>query len=414
LVKGSSNLTEEAALKIANNIFKIVTRSKLRDGFAVNRLLKSTDEIDLKNIIKDYTNLEEADINDLVKALVKDRKPNLPARLRRRASFDESHEEVINGYRVKFSDLLNNNTESVVGGYIHQLSGHIALARMGIKSKEDYSKILNRVIDGYSLPEVATKYKGRIGEIKRKFEIETLDTIHKNILGIPTEADITGTYATIARNIRKYNYANIFNQIGFAQLPELANVIANAGIKSFVKYIPEFKNILVRTRSGKLQNEFLDEIETLISGTGSNRLVDSVINRTDDFAGATTSIGKVEKTLDVATRITSDFSGFHIIDTFSRRLATVSAFDKLARHAVGELKLTASDIARYKNIGFTDADLQAVLKNIREKSSFVEGGLTGRKIRRLNVDQWEDQDLVNRMSLYMSRHLKRVIQEANY
>jgi len=414
LVKGSNNLTQESALKIANNIFKIVTRSKLRDGLAVNRLLKSTDEIDLKNLIKDYTDLGETEINDLVKALIKDRKPNLPARLRRRASFDESHEEVINGYRVKFSDLLNNNTEAVVGGYIHQLSGHIALARMGIKSKEDFNKILNRIIDSYNLPEVAAKYKGKTGELKKKFELDTLETIYKNILGIPTEADITGAYATVTRNIRKYNYANIFNQIGFAQIPELANIISNAGIKSFVKYIPEFKSIISRAKSGKLKNEFLDEIETLVSGTGSNRLVDSVINRTDDFAGVTTSVGKIEKTLDIASRITSDFSGFHIVDTLSRRLAAISSFDKLARHAFGDLKLTASDIARYKNIGFTDIDLQAVLKNIREKSTFVEGGLTGRKIRRLNVDQWEDQDLVNRMSLYMSRHLKRVIQEANY
>lgn len=414
LVKGSTNLTEESALKIANNIFKIVTRSKLRDGFAINRLLKSTDEVDLKNLIKDYADLSETEINDLVKALIKDRKPNLPARLRRRASFDESHEEVINGVRIKFSDLLNNNTESVVGGYIQQLSGHIALARMGIKSKEDYNKILNRIKDGYSLPEVSLKYKGAIGENKKKFELETLETIYKNIIGVPTEADVTGTYATIARNIRKYNYANIFNQIGFAQIPELANVISNAGIKSFVKYIPEFKTILSRAKTGKLKNEFIDEIETLVSGTGSNRLVDSVINRTDDLAGVTTSVGKIEKTLDVASRITSDFSGFHIIDTLSRRLATISSFDKLARHAFGELKLTTSDLARYRNIGFTDTDLQAVLKNIREKSSFVEGGLTGRKIRRLNVDQWGDQDLVNRMSLYMSRHLKRVIQEANY
>jgi hypothetical protein len=414
LRKGSDNLTEESSLKIANNIFKIVTRSKLRDGLAVNRLLKSTDENDLKNLIKDYTDLGETEINDLVKALVKDRKPSLPSRLRRRASFDESHEEVINGFRVKFSDLLNNNTESVVGGYIQQLSGHIALARIGIKSKEDFNKILNRIIDGYNLPEVSSKYKGVIGEQKKKFELDTLETIYKNILGIPTEADITGAYATVTRNIRKYNYANIFNQVGFAGIPELGNVIGNAGIKSFIKYIPEFKSIVSRAKTGKLKNEFLDEIETLVSGTGSNRLVDSVINRTDDFAGVTTSVGKIEKTLDIASRITSDFSGFHIVDTLSRRLATISSFDKLARHAFGDLKLTASDIARYKNIGFTDADLQAVLKNIREKSSFVEGGLTGRKIRRLNVDQWEDQDLVNRMSLYMSRHLKRVIQEANY
>lgn len=414
LVKGSNNLNPESALKLANNIFKIVTRSKLRDGFAVNRLLRSTDETDLKNIIKDYTTLDEVDVNDLVKVLIKDVKPNLPARLRRRASFDETHEETINGFKIKFSDFLNNNTESVVGGYIHQLSGHIAFARVGIKSKEDYNKIINKIIDSYNLPEVASKYKGRIGEQKKKFELDTLDTIYKNIIGIPTEADITGGFATVARNIRKYNYANIFNQVGFAQIPELGNVIAISGIRSFVKYIPEFKNILTRAKDGKLKNEFLDEIETLISGTGSNRLVDSVINRTDDFSGLTTSVGKIEKTLDIATRITSDFSGFHIVDSLSRRLATISSFDKLARHATGQLKLTKSDMARYRNIGFTDADLQSVLKNIKENSSFVEGGLTGRKIRRLNVDQWKDQDLVNRMSLYMSRHLKRVIQEANY
>lgn len=414
LVKGSNNLNPESALKLANNIFKIITRSKLRDGFAINRLLRSTDETDLKNIIKDYTNLDDADINDLVKVLIKDKKPNLPARLRRRASFDETHEEIINGFRIRFSDLLNNNTESVVGSYIHQLSGHIALARSGIKSKEDYNKILNKIIDSYNQQGVANKYQGKLGEIKKKFELDTLDTIYKNIIGVPTESDITGGFATVARNVRKYNYANIFNQVGFAQIPELGNVIAVSGIRSFIKYIPEFKNILTRAKDGKLKNEFLDEIETLISGTGSNRLVDSVINRTDDFSGLTTSVGKIEKTLDIATRITSDFSGFHVIDSLSRRLATISSFDKLARHAVGQLKLTSSDIARYKNIGFTDADLQAVLKNIREKSSFVEGGLTGRKIRRLNVDQWDDQDLVNRMSLYMSRHLKRVIQEANY
>jgi hypothetical protein len=128
----------------------------------------------------------------------------------------------------------------------------------------------------------------------------------------------------------------------------------------------------------------------------------------------TTKVGKVEKTLDVATRITSDFSGFHAVDTFSRRLAAITSFDKLARHATGQLKLKPSDIRRYKNIGFSEDELQSVFKNIRQNSSFIKGGLTGRKIRRLNVDQWKDQDLVNKMSLYMNRHLRRVIQENNY
>ena len=171
---------------------------------------------------------------------------------------------------------------------------------------------------------------------------------------------------------------------------------------------------MTRAKNGKLSNEFLDEIETLISGTGANRLVDSVVNRTDDFTGMTTKVGKIEKTLDVATKITSDFSGFHAVDTFSRRVAAITSFDKLARFATGEIKLKPSDIKRYRNIGFSDDELQAVFKNIRENSSFVEGGLTGRKIRRLNIDSWKDQDLANRMTLYMNRHLRRVIQENNY
>jgi len=50
---------------------------------------------------------------------------------------------------------------------------------------------------------------------------------------------------------------------------------------------------------------------------------------------------------------------------------------------------------------------------INNYSTFIEGSLTGRKIRKLNVHKW-DQDLVNKMSIYMNRHLRRVVQENNY
>ena len=414
LVKGSDNLSDTDGLKLAGHIYRMIKTSKFSDGFSVDRILKTTDEDELRNLITDYTELSEKEISDLVKVLLKPTKPKVPARLSRRASFDETHEELVDNVAIKFSDLLDNNTEGVVGAYINQMSGHVAFARTGIKSKQDYQKILNEIRKGYDLPEVAKKYKTRTGQIRKDFELATLETIYKNIIGIPTEANIKGGTASILRNLRKYNYANVFNQVGFAQIPEMGNIIGTAGVRSFVKYIPEFKNILTRAKDGKLSNEFLDEIETLVSGTGSNRLVDSVINRSDDFAGMTSKVGKIEKTLDVATRITSDFSGFHAVDTLSRRLATITSFDKLARHATGKLKLSPADIKRYRNIGFSDEELQAVFRNIKQNSSFVEGGLTGRKIRRLNVDDWDDQDLVNKMSLYMNRHLRRVIQENNY
>lgn len=416
LIRGSKNLSDEDALRITKHIYKIVNTNKFGDNFSIDRLLYTTDADELKTVIRDYADLEPDEIDDLVDVLLKPGrdKPTAVPRLRRRASFDENYEETINGFKVKFTDLLDNNTEGLINSYIQQMSGQISLARVGIKSLQDYKKILKQVKDSYDDPEIAKQYTGFLGKTRKELELYTIDTIYKNIIGIPTEKNITGFLSTVLRNLRKYNYINVFNQVGFAQIPEMGNIIGHAGISGMIKYIPEFKNILKRAKTGKLENELLDELETVVSGTGSNRLIDSTINRTDDFAGITTKVGKIEKTLDIGSRITADFSGFHAVDTLSRRLAAITAFDKLAMHAIGKAKVTEAVLKRYRNIGFSNEELQAVFKNIRENSTFIEGGLTGRKIRRLNIDNWDDQDLVNKMSLYMSRHLRRVIQENNY
>ena len=416
LVRGSQDLSDVDGLRIAKHIYKVVNTNKFGDGFSIDRLLYTNDADELRNLIKDYADLDAGEIEDLVQALLKPGKGKATAvpRLRRRASFDENYEETIDGFKIKFTDLLDNNTEGLMGSYIEQMSGQIALAKIGIKSRQDYTKILNKVKQSYEIPEIAKKYSTPVGKKRKAIELNTLDTIYKNIIGIPTEKDIQGLGATVARNLRKYNYVNVFNQVGFSQIPEMGNVIATAGLRGMIKYMPEFRKILSRAKNGKLSNEFLDEIETLVSGTGSNRLVDSTINRTDDFAGVTTKVGKIEKTLDVAARITSDFSGFHAVDMASRRLAAITSFDKLAMYATGRLKVTDSVLKRYRNIGFSDSELQSVFESIKKNATFIEGGLTGRKIRRFNIDKWEDQDLANKMSLYMSRHIRRVVQENNY
>ena len=416
LVRGSQDLSDVDGLKIAKHIWKVVNTNKFGDGFSIDRLLYTTDADELRTLITDSADLDAGEIEDLVQALLKPGRDKATAvpRLRRRASFDENYEETIDGIKIKFTDLLDNNTEGLMGSYIEQMSGQIALARIGIKSRQDYTKILNKVKESYEIPEIAKKYSTGVGKKRKAFELETLDTIYKNIIGIPTEKNIQGGFATVLRNLRKYNYVNVFNQVGFSQIPEMGNVVNAGGIRAMVKYMPEFKKIMSRAKDGKLNNEFLDEIETLVSGTGSNRLVDSTINRTDDFAGVTTKVGKIEKTLDVAARVTSDFSGFHAVDMASRRLAAITSFDKLAMYATGKLKLDKAALKRYRNIGFSDSELQGVFESIKKNATFIEGGLTGRKIRRFNIDKWEDQDLANKMSLYMSRHIRRVVQENNY
>jgi len=416
LVRGSQDLSDVDGLRIAKHIYKVVNTNKFGDGFSIDRLLYTTDADELRTLVRDYADLEPDELEDLVQALLKPGRDKATAvpRLRRRASFDENYEETIDGIKIKFTDLLDNNTEGLMGSYIEQMSGQIALARIGIKSRKDYTKIYNKVKDSYNIPEIAKKYTGFLGKSRKRLELHSMETIYKNIVGIPTEKDIQGFTATVLRNLRKYNYVNVFNQVGFSQIPEMGNVINAGGVRAMIKYMPEYKKLLKRAKDGKLSNEFLDEIETLVSGTGSNRLIDSTINRTEDFAGATSTVGRAEKILDVASRITSDASGFHLVDMMSRRLAAITSFDKLAMHATGKLKVTDKVLKRYRNIGFSDSELQGVFQSIRDNATFIEGGLTGRKIRRFNIDKWKDQDLANKMSLYMSRHLRRVVQENNY
>jgi hypothetical protein len=157
LVRGSKNLSDEDGLRIAKHIYKVVNTNKFGDGFSIDRLLYTTDADELRTVIRDYADLDPDEIEDLVEVLLKPGrgKPTATPRLRRRASFDENYEEIIDNIKIKFTDLLDNNTEGLIGSYVQQMSGQIALARIGIKSRQDYNKILKQVKDSYDLPEVA-------------------------------------------------------------------------------------------------------------------------------------------------------------------------------------------------------------------------------------------------------------------
>ena len=100
-----ANSTYHPELKLSANILRMIRSAKFSDGFSVDRVLKTTDETELRNLITDYTDLLEPDVNDLVKVLLKPTKPKVPARLSRRASFDETHEEIIDNVLQK-KDIL--------------------------------------------------------------------------------------------------------------------------------------------------------------------------------------------------------------------------------------------------------------------------------------------------------------------
>ena len=79
-------------------------------------MLYTNDADELRALLSDYADLDPNEIDEIVEALLEPSraKPTAAPRLRRRATFDENYEETIDGFKLKFTDLLDNNTEGLM------------------------------------------------------------------------------------------------------------------------------------------------------------------------------------------------------------------------------------------------------------------------------------------------------------
>ena len=94
--------------------------------------------------------------------------------------------------------------------------------------------------------------------------------------------------------MRKYNFARIMNQVGFAQLAEIGVLIANVGLRQTIKHLPEMRKLVKRLENGDIDDEFMREAEEVFGGFGSERIINQVANQSDEF-GARVSTSKITK-----------------------------------------------------------------------------------------------------------------------
>lgn len=408
LLSGSEDLNEKQAGQLAKAWLGHHIHHRFETDISKAQMFSADRSEELRRILRDQlssSDITKAEIEDIVRKLKPKRRGI--SRTRRRMDIDETFAEDIFDDagnklgRLSFEDLIENDARKLFNAYTRQIHGEVAMSKVldafqGVGqdapgSFEDLVQILER--------EAAD-----IGRNPRTLQdsISKLDTLQKLIRGIPVTRNDTA--ADVMRWMRAYNYLRVGGQFGFAQIPELGQILFNPRVT--MQGIPAYGDIFRRARSGQMSNELINELEQLFA-LGTDWLRDHPVTRFEDFGSASTQLGRLDETLQRAQRTVSVASFFQPVNTALQRISGINAVQRWTNLAFSGRKLSKKRLA---SMALTEAEGDRILNQIR-KHATTENGLFGRRVRRINLSEWSDQEAASKFTIALFKWSRRAIQE---
>jgi len=392
----------EDVQQIAAGYLRALRQSRF-DASTLARVFDADQSEVLRDLLTATTDMTPEAINRAVGAVAREA-PNAGKiqRAKTRLHVDETYQDPVTG--IRFEDLFESNAEHLFTSYTRQL--------LGAGHMEDFLRGFGEVADGQvprfetliqNIRNTAAEYG--ISRSQLNEDIARAETLYKAAMGLPLGTDNRIGHGL--RLLRDYNFIRVMNQVGFAQLAEIGNILGQGGFRAMVQSMPGLKSIWSRARDGSLSDELLDEIE-VIWGLGTDRLRQSFTNRMDDYGSfETRAVGQVENALDHGRAVTADISLMAPINMALQRMAGRTAVQRFMNMAGGNKPMSKRRLA---TLGLTPEDADAIFKQMNKHVKFSEGML-GRKVRRINIDKWDDQDAAQKFITGIDKWTRRIIQE---
>ncbi len=313
--------------------------------------------------------------------------------------------------RVSVSELFESNAEVLMHRYSAEMSGAIALARnpqLRIKSLAHWEAMAKRIaaLDRKYQPDLIDKIEE---------EQDAMELLRRYAFGQPMH-DMSMKNAALFRAVRDFNYVRIGNKFGLAQIAEFGNVLGGVGYRALVQQLPILSNIRRSILTGNVHSELLNEIEAI--GIGLDGQLGNPLHIDAELGtGTMQNVSATQKTLAIGRKITSYTSGLVPMTIGLERIAAASAIQRLANMADSLKSATPAEFAssslarRLKQLGMSDADALRMFGEMRSKISTV-GGLTGRTVKTLNLDQW-DPALADMFKTALWRWTRQLVQRTD-
>ena len=300
---------------------------------------------------------------------------------------------------VRMTDLFENNVEQLFHRYSRSLAGHIGMAKAaGVRSITDHQDNLNAI-------------RKHLENSRSPDEIEALvkaaDTAYKLVVGYPIEEP--GLASDILRVARDYNFTTSMNQMGFAQIPDLAGLISKGYLRYTLKHSGFGELIrMMRRTDGSIVDDLARETEEwlgLATDFHNNAIFASYGDDLDRGFVAGVA-GKLAHGIRVAGRGTQVVSGMAFINAFSQRLVAKAIIQRLTKEALEGGTMSPKRLAQ---LGIDEGMKNRIADQLRKHTAFVNNDVGG-KVRLVNWAAWDDLEARDALLYGVFREATRLVQ----
>ncbi|MGI0120242.1 hypothetical protein [Zooshikella sp. RANM57] len=396
IARSFHNVDGDAAMELAGAVMDIVISSK-KEVVHLPALNKLVDENMAEYLMRELGLDADKAVKTakIMKKAIKRNDSGKVSNLKSRIDLDES----------KITAYLENDSELLIHNYLNSMVGHAALARQGFESESAFKAALDNI-------KKARDYspgKNKRQQTRYQLEIKNLQDAYDHLVGRPIDVDPSSTWSRANRVMRKMQFARVMNQVGFAQLMEIGNLLSHVGLKATLQHVPSLRYAFSRMDDGAFRDALQEELSDAIGGWCNGRSLHTSTVRTDEFnaayGGNKSTMDSVENALDQMNKLTADLSGFHAVNSLLQNLAMKGMAQRFLDYAKKGRKIMSKK--RLRELGIDDELLTKISREF-EKADHVNGKLT-----RMNFHEW-DPDVYAKFSYSMRSWGSRIIQEQDF
>ncbi|HEV2509679.1 phage tail tip lysozyme [Bosea sp. (in: a-proteobacteria)] len=294
--------------------------------------------------------------------------------------------------KVKVNETKDGSPVFEISGEWKPPSNEPEMLVTGLSKDADWERMMQRLAQTWEEQFQTGKVTHEGREKGLELDRQNLDHLRNQVLGRSSEVD-QSKWGQALRRLRDYNFIRVMGNVGFAQVNEFFHAASSVGLKATLSAMPAFRHMLRDARTGQLSDEIARDIEYL-TNYGTDWVRGSLHSKIEAGGGhidgrfGDTLGDRYDATMAKLKRATTAMSLMAPINTGLQRFAARGVYAKFAHMADGDAvnwdRLTAMGIDREMG--------NRIFKMIRENRTFLDGDVEGRKLPRMNIEKWPDQE----------------------
>lgn len=324
--------------------------------------------------------------------------------LKFRFGLDEGAEVTTQAGKLRFADLLENDSRMLLDRYANSTLGHTAMAHAGFADRAAFDSAMQAIAK-----EAASRTDVDPAAVKKHMAL--LEDVYNHIVGRPLSTADFSALNRGATALRGYTRGVMLGQLGLVASYELTKAAAMLGFRSGLRQMPSLRSFLTALRQGFLPDEGLSRDVASITGFGYEKF--AAYSRANEieqgFAGQLLSRG--ERFANEVSYMSDVISGNASITSLSKQLSGMMAAQQLHDFATGFKRLTPKMRERLVMQGVSQGDLDSMLKDLRKFSTHEN-----HKLQQVRHEDWlaESPDSYQRFQLVLERQVRDAIQDQDF